>query len=207
MHADEVMTDVELVRRARGQIEIALTEIEPGLKETAFYDPVNFTFPAGCHIAEVEVDPDTGAVRRAVPLPEQLFGEGITVVDDRIWQLTYTDGVAQGFTPANLQRAFGGALRHVQLGGAALHQRRRVGDVAFDQFHVGRSQGRRLVRAADEQLHPPLRLVTKMIRTSDPGFDLTVDEIDRAFLVIGIERHLRARLCWCLDFTWVERRS
>ena len=32
------------------------SEIEPGLKETAFYDPTNFTFPAGCHICEVEID-------------------------------------------------------------------------------------------------------------------------------------------------------
>ena len=35
-------------------------DIEPGLKEGAFYDPTNFTFPAGCHICEVEIDPDTG---------------------------------------------------------------------------------------------------------------------------------------------------
>jgi glutaminyl-peptide cyclotransferase len=41
-----------------------------------------------------ELDPETGAVRRAVPLPGRLFGEGITVVDDRIWQLTWQDGVA-----------------------------------------------------------------------------------------------------------------
>ena len=34
----------------------------PGLKEGAFYDPTNFTFPAGVHICEVEVDPDTGIV-------------------------------------------------------------------------------------------------------------------------------------------------
>ncbi len=34
--------------------------IEPGLKEGAFYDPTNFTFPAGCHICELEVDPETG---------------------------------------------------------------------------------------------------------------------------------------------------
>ena len=32
-------------------------QIEPGLKEGAFYDPTNFTFPAGCHICEVEIDP------------------------------------------------------------------------------------------------------------------------------------------------------
>src|ERR1700751_1558015 len=34
--------------------------MEPGLKETAFYDPTNFTFPAGAYICEVEVDPATG---------------------------------------------------------------------------------------------------------------------------------------------------
>ena len=35
-------------------------ELEPGLKEGAFYDPTNFTFPAGVHICEVEIDPETG---------------------------------------------------------------------------------------------------------------------------------------------------
>jgi carbon-monoxide dehydrogenase large subunit len=39
-----------------------LETLEPGLEETAFYDPKNFTFPAGCHICEVEIDPDTGVV-------------------------------------------------------------------------------------------------------------------------------------------------
>src|SRR5260370_9109495 len=37
-------------------------ELEPGLDETAFYDPKNFTFPSGAHIAEVEIDPETGQV-------------------------------------------------------------------------------------------------------------------------------------------------
>ena len=39
-----------------------IEELEPGLKETAFYDPKNFTFPAGFHICEVEIDPETGVV-------------------------------------------------------------------------------------------------------------------------------------------------
>src|SRR5438046_3036702 len=39
-----------------------LDKLEPGLNENAFYDPANFTFPAGSHICEVEVDPDTGTV-------------------------------------------------------------------------------------------------------------------------------------------------
>jgi aerobic carbon-monoxide dehydrogenase large subunit len=37
-------------------------KLEPGLNENAFYDPANFTFPAGTYICEVEVDRDTGAV-------------------------------------------------------------------------------------------------------------------------------------------------
>lgn len=41
-----------------------------------------------------ELDPVTGAVRRAVPLPDAYFGEGMTVVGDRIWQVTWRDGVA-----------------------------------------------------------------------------------------------------------------
>jgi carbon-monoxide dehydrogenase large subunit len=58
--------------RSKAFGEIALTayvphkypieELEPGLDETAFYDPKNFTFPSGAHIAEVEIDRDTGVV-------------------------------------------------------------------------------------------------------------------------------------------------
>ena len=40
-----------------------LEELEPGLEETAFYDPGNFTYPAGAYVCEVEVDPETGKVR------------------------------------------------------------------------------------------------------------------------------------------------
>ena len=32
-------------------------KLEPGLNENAFYDPSNFTFPAGTYVCEVEVDP------------------------------------------------------------------------------------------------------------------------------------------------------
>jgi carbon-monoxide dehydrogenase large subunit len=59
--------------RAKAFAEIAFTAyvphkypietVEPGLEESAFYDPKNFTFPAGCHIVEVEVDPDTGVTQ------------------------------------------------------------------------------------------------------------------------------------------------
>src|SRR5689334_8265044 len=38
-------------------------KLEPGLNENAFYDPANFTFPAGTYVCEVEVDRDTGVVK------------------------------------------------------------------------------------------------------------------------------------------------
>ncbi|WP_413205432.1 xanthine dehydrogenase family protein molybdopterin-binding subunit [Rhodospirillum sp. A1_3_36] len=47
-------------------------QLEPGLEEQAFYDPMNFTYPGGCHICEVEVDPDTGVTQVV----------GMTAVDD-----------------------------------------------------------------------------------------------------------------------------
>jgi len=49
-----------------------IDEVEPGLDETAFYDPKNFTFPAGCHVCEVEIDKATGQVEIA----------GFVAVDD-----------------------------------------------------------------------------------------------------------------------------
>jgi carbon-monoxide dehydrogenase large subunit len=39
------------------------TGLEPGLEESAFYDPANFTFPNSAHIAQVEIDPETGQVQ------------------------------------------------------------------------------------------------------------------------------------------------
>ncbi len=38
-------------------------DLEPGLDFNSFYDPVNFTYPFGCHIAVVEVDKETGEVK------------------------------------------------------------------------------------------------------------------------------------------------
>jgi carbon-monoxide dehydrogenase large subunit len=36
--------------------------MEPGLEELSFYDPANFTFPNSAHVAQVEIDVDTGEV-------------------------------------------------------------------------------------------------------------------------------------------------
>ncbi len=74
-----------------------LETLEPGLEETAFYDPKNFTFPAGCHICEVEVDPDTGFVEVVKFTAGDDFGRIINpmIVDGQVH-----GGVTQGIGQA-----------------------------------------------------------------------------------------------------------
>ncbi len=59
---DRAKTFGEIALAAYVPHNYPLATLEPGLNETAFYDPTNFTYPAGTHIAEVEIDPDTGVV-------------------------------------------------------------------------------------------------------------------------------------------------
>jgi carbon-monoxide dehydrogenase large subunit len=56
----KTLTDVSMAAYVPHNYPIE--ELEPGLDETAFYDPSNFTFPGGCHICEVEIDPDVGSI-------------------------------------------------------------------------------------------------------------------------------------------------
>ena len=74
-----------------------LEELEPGLEETAFYDPKNFTFPAGCHICEVEVDPDTGVVDVVSFTAADDFGK---VINPMIVEGQVHGGVTQGIGQA-----------------------------------------------------------------------------------------------------------
>jgi aerobic carbon-monoxide dehydrogenase large subunit len=72
-------------------------ELEPGLKEGAFYDPTNFTFPAGCHICEVEVDPETGNTEIVAWTGVNDFG---VIVNPMIVEGQVHGGVAQGIGQA-----------------------------------------------------------------------------------------------------------
>ncbi|GGM43239.1 glutaminyl-peptide cyclotransferase [Longimycelium tulufanense] len=51
-----------------------------------------------------EVEPETGRVRRQAELAPPLFGEGVTVVGDRIWQLTWRNGVAVEWDRSTLRQ-------------------------------------------------------------------------------------------------------
>jgi carbon-monoxide dehydrogenase large subunit len=75
---------------------------EPGLEDTAVYDPPNFSWPAGCHIAVVEIDEETGAVelRRYVAVDD--VG---TVINPMIVDGQVHGGIAQGVAQALYEEA------------------------------------------------------------------------------------------------------
>jgi carbon-monoxide dehydrogenase large subunit len=53
---------IKEVARAAFQPQLLPPGVEPGLYETGSFSPANDTFPNGCHICEVEIDPETGTV-------------------------------------------------------------------------------------------------------------------------------------------------
>ena len=77
-----------------------LEEIEPGLEETAFYDPSNFTYPAGAYACEVELDPETGHVTVERFTAADDFGN---VVNPMIVTGQVHGGLAQGIGQALLE--------------------------------------------------------------------------------------------------------
>jgi len=79
-----------------------LDEIEPGLEETAFYDPANFTYPAGAYICEVEVDPDTGKVEVCSFTAADDFGN---IINPMIVEGQVHGGIGQGIGQALLEHA------------------------------------------------------------------------------------------------------
>lgn len=79
-----------------------LEVLEPGLEEQAYYDPVNFTYPGGCHVAEVEVDPETGTVELVKYTAVDDVG---TVINPMIVEGQLHGGIVQGVGQALYESA------------------------------------------------------------------------------------------------------
>jgi aerobic carbon-monoxide dehydrogenase large subunit len=76
--------------------------MEPGLEESHVYDPPNFSWPAGCHIAVVAIDTETGAVdlRRYIAVDDVGTAINPMIVDGQV-----QGGIAQGVAQALLEEA------------------------------------------------------------------------------------------------------
>jgi carbon-monoxide dehydrogenase large subunit len=77
-----------------------LEDLEPGLEETAFYDPSNFTYPSGAYACEVELDPETGQVTIERFSAADDFGN---IINPMIVTGQVHGGLAQGIGQALLE--------------------------------------------------------------------------------------------------------
>ena len=94
---DKKMAFGEVALSAYVAHKFPTSEIEPGLKEGAFHDPTNFTFPAGCHICELEVDADTGVTEIVDWVAVDDFGN---IINPMIVEGQVHGGIAQGIGQA-----------------------------------------------------------------------------------------------------------
>jgi aerobic carbon-monoxide dehydrogenase large subunit len=105
-----------------------LETIEPGLEETAFYDPKNFTFPAGTYICEVEIDPATGVTEIVNFTAADDFGN---VINPMIVEGQVHGGLAQGIGQAMLESAVYDANGQLKSGSYMDYTMPRADDLPF----------------------------------------------------------------------------
>ena len=98
--SNQSLTFAEVAFSAYVPSNYPLETLEPGLSEKAFYDPPNFTYPAGAHLCEVEVDPETGVVTIEQFVAVDDFGH---VVNPMIVEGQVHGGLAQGIGQALLE--------------------------------------------------------------------------------------------------------
>ena len=97
---DKKKTIAEVAFAAYVPHNYPLDKLEPGLNEQAFYDPTNFTYPAGSHICEVEIDPQTGATQVISFTAVDDFGN---IINPMIVEGQVHGGLAQGIGQALLE--------------------------------------------------------------------------------------------------------
>ncbi len=75
--------------------------MEPGLYETGTFSPANDTFPNGCHVCEVEIDPETGSVA----LERYAVVDDVgTVINPKLLKGQIQGGIAQGMGQVLMER-------------------------------------------------------------------------------------------------------
>jgi carbon-monoxide dehydrogenase large subunit len=133
---DRSLSFAEVARAAYAPHRLPLESLEPGLDETAFYDPANFAFSNGAHVCEVEVDAETGAVTLVGYWAVDDVG---TVVNPMIVEGQVHGGLAQGLGQALAERTVyqDGQLLSASFMDYALP---RAGDLPFFHAETDESQ-------------------------------------------------------------------
>ena len=133
---DRAVTFAQVAGAAYVPHNYPLDVLEPGLDETAFYDPPNFAFSNGVHLCEVEVDPETGAVAIVRYCAVDDVG---TVINPMIVEGQVHGGLAQGIGQALAERT---AYEDGQLVSATFmdYALPRAGDLPFFATECDESQ-------------------------------------------------------------------
>jgi carbon-monoxide dehydrogenase large subunit len=97
---DRRVSFAEVARAAYVPHNFPLETVEPGLQETAVYDPPSFAFSNGAHVCELEIDPDTGRIELVGFWGVDDVG---TVINPMIVDGQIHGGVAQGLGQALLE--------------------------------------------------------------------------------------------------------
>ena len=134
---DRSLAFAEVALNAYVAHKFPTSEIEPGLKEGAFYDPTNFTFPAGCHICELEVDPETGVVEIKSFVAIDDFGE---IINPMIVEGQVHGGIGQGIGQALMEGVTYDEDGQLVTGSYMDYTMPRAGDLP--SFTVGMTQTR-----------------------------------------------------------------
>lgn len=125
---DKAKTFGEIAFSAYVPHNYPLETLEPGLEETAFYDPANFTYPAGAYLCEVEVDPETGKVTIAAFHCADDFGN---VMNPMVVEGQVHGGVGQGIGQALLENTTYDANGQLLSGSFMDYAMPRASDVPF----------------------------------------------------------------------------
>jgi carbon-monoxide dehydrogenase large subunit len=126
------------VARAANLAHALPPDIEPGLHETAFYDPSNFAYSNGAHVCEIEGDPDTGTVRIVRYVAVDDVG---TVINPMIVEGQVHGGLAQGLGQALMERmAYEPSSAQLQSGSFMDYAMPRAGDLPDFRTETDESQ-------------------------------------------------------------------
>jgi len=111
--------------------------VEPGLDETAFYDPVNFAFSNGAHVCEVEIDPETGAMHL---VRYSVCDDVGVVINPIIVEGQVHGGLAQGIGQALMEQCAYGADGQLLSGSFMDHALPRAEDLPDFASELDESQ-------------------------------------------------------------------
>ena len=107
--------------------------LEPGLEETSFYDPANFTFPNSAHIVQIEIDPETGEVELQRYIAVDDVGN---VINPMLVEAQIQGGIAQGVGQALLEQGVYDEGGQLLTGSLMEYAMPRAG--AFPKFEIDR---------------------------------------------------------------------